>query len=375
MSSLRLTYRTADSKPKPADKQWLRLVQAEVMPALNLTPAAWELSKYPPGSDRSIRKKSRYVRFLHSPNGEIYVVKAAWRFGGFFRRPRRIVRYVATAHSAEVLGKLGLPVPKVYRAHEGTTLLPPRRYFWLAEEFVEGDPPDCADPQQVGEVMGLLAKLHDSSRASWGPIGEEDGKSAGEYFARGLKPRIEFWLKNSSSDWGVKPDAAAARTITDLLGREIDKWADSGHAKFRLCHGDVTPHNFIATPQGIRMIDLMTVGYGLASSEIIKATIAMIEEPGSDCAAAWESYFEQAGDARWEEFKATAGLGLALYGLREFSQGRALGIKQRAEPATLAEIVPWVRWMIEPQNDVWGGSPAQTDWGAIVRHLKGETRS
>lgn len=365
-----LTSRVLLNRPRgPRGRQeterlWLRLIEREVLPVVSLQPGDYVLTRHPPLDLETRFKRSRYVRFLRTPRGEVFVVKAAWRWSSPLAPAGRILRYRLHARNAIALERLQFPVPRLYWVREGFMNFGLRRFFLLVEEFVPGRPLDRKSFDEVSGAIRLLAQLHENKRLAWGPISEAGTASVEQYIWTSLRPRIMYSLarlqKQYGSDW--PPD----------LGPRVWGWFEAAAFRlagpdgvpFRLTHGDVTRNNFLVAPDGMKMLDLLTLSYEWAGSEILKSCISFSHAQNDRRRDLWIAYFREAGDARWREFLRQSGVAAGFHLLREFAQGRAFA---SADPAALPAPDAFARRLHFLLTDValWGASPDQTDWTTL----------
>jgi hypothetical protein len=359
---------------KLRERQWHRLVRREVLPTLNISFEEYRLLRHPPGEHGSEVRPSPYVRFLVAPNREILVVKSAWRFGTFFHQPGRVARYATSARYNVALERLGLPVPRLYWSKEGTRTGGLRRYSLLIEEFIDGRPLDTTNETEIRKAMGLIARLHSNTRASWGSLLDTEPNARGQFIWQQLRPRVYVAMREMSRWYGKNwPNDLTYRTWK-LFEEEAER-ALSGSAAFRLTHGDVTARNFLVAGERIVMIDFITLAFDLVGVEIIKAAVGLTREDPALRRAAWISYFEAAGPERWQEFLKQSKLSVLLYFLRELSHRRAGGVQKGKKPANPEEILSWLQSVSQESASLWGTQSAETDWESLTRMLEGSVRT
>lgn len=346
------------------NRVWLRLVEREVLPVIALQPGDYVLSRSPSAHADVAIKRSRYVRFLRSPRGEIFVIKAAWRWGSPFKPASRILRYRLHARNAISLERLHFPVPRLYWAREGFLNFGLRRYFLLVEEFVPGRPLDRHSLEQSTGAIRLLAQLHENRRFSWGAVSESGRPSVEEYIWTSFRPRVMYCLDRLQKLYGpVWPADLSTRIWAGFEARAF-RLSGPDAVPFRLTHGDVTRNNFLWTPDGAKMLDLLTLGYEWVGPEILKACISFATKPPAWRRELWLTYFREAGDARWREYQRQAGIAAAFFMLREFAQGRAFGDTRRSGLPDPEAFALRVNYALH-EDSIWGASPAETDWQAL----------
>lgn len=359
------------------ERLWRRAINTEVLPLFGVPPGEGRILRKPPAATSEHWKSSRYVRFAELPSGQILVVKFAWRFGGIWHRSRRVRRYAESARSALTLEKLGQPVPRVYWGAEGVSHLGFVRYFLLVEEFIEGRPLDAESGKEAAAAMRALAGLHRNEGKSWGAVaGQSGGKGTHPaWIWLRLRPDIAGWLRRAAADRDdLWPDGVEQGIWSRIERVAIGLMDRPSPPAFRLIHGDVGIRNFMWSGEGVRLIDFVTAQYDLAGTEIIRAARNFGGRDPERSLAVWRAYFDEAGEERWREFLITANLSLARYALREFAQDRVPEFKEESVADLAGRLPGWVDGILDLDPGVWGDSPAQTDWGALLAILRGSTR-
>lgn len=347
---------------------WLKLVRREVLPVISLQPGEYVLSRTPPQDSDSPFKPSRFVRFIRSPRGEVFVVKAAWRWSYPLTTPKRILLYRLHARNTLALERLNFPVPRLYWVREGTLNLGLRRFFLLVEEYLPGRPLDRRSYGEASDGIRLLAQLHDNKRVGWGAISESGKSSVEEYVWTNLRPRVMYSLNRISRYYGSKWPAELTTQIWGWFETLYFKLAGPDHPPFRLIHGDVSRNNFIRSGETVKMLDLLTLRYDWAGWEIIKATVSFSQAGEGWRGRLWEDYFQEAGNARWREFLRQSGVTAGYYILWEFAHERTFGIRQGHSPGEPEDFANRLYKLMHDES-LWGEQPDQTDWQRLDRYF------
>lgn len=362
------------SRVKSREALWHKMIESRVLPMLAPGNKGYKLEKDPPVIGDTPSRSSRYVRFLLLPGGEVLVVKLARRLRGILTVPRRIRGYEESARASVLLERLGIPVPRTYWMESH----PPQTFglwhlFFSVEEFLVGRPLEKTNSEEIARAMEVLARLHANVGQKWGSITHDKTRSLSLYLLQYLRPDVQFFLNKISALAGGHGlpreinDWALAEMETEFLGL-AKKRTDLA---FRLIHGDVTYRNFLFDAKGTpHLIDFVTVRYDLFAGEVIKSAICLTDGTLDSVKSAWCAYFAAAGEDRWEEFLDQGLLGLQFYALREFAHGR-IALRKRADAVERTEAaVRWLRDLFALKQDVWGKTPAETDWMRILALLE-----
>lgn len=354
------------SKPRNYRRLWKHAVEKAVVPLFNVRGGPCDLLSRPPGELGKKWRPSGNVRFLQLPTGEVLVVKLVVAAGLPWRRPTLIKRYMSNAECNLALERLGLPAPRLYWMREGPAYLGFGRFFLLVEECLDGRTIDSKNHALLGECMKLLARIHAERRASWGPLTDSAPRPPAQFIWQEMRPETLYMLRRierrARAAW---PDELAERIWALFEARAKALLADPAR-QFRLTHGDVGVRNFMDCGGRIRIIDFVTVGFGLAGAEIIRAVHTLTDGGPNRRRLAWEAYFEAAGEERWREFLQEANLGLARHALRELAHGRARGLKEGAALPDAQALYDWIESLINLPAEAWGERPSGTDWDRIA---------
>ncbi len=344
---------------------WDSLVQRRVLPLLAPGGGPAKLLKTPPVIGSKESRGSRYVRFLVLPDGQIVVVKHVRRPRGIFSAPSRIRHYVASARASLVLERLGMPVPRTFWMETSA----PRLFglwhrFFSVEEFISGRPLDVSNAGDTRAGMGLLARLHAHQAAGWGLVSESRTHSKSRYLLESMRPdvvgELDVIFRGGTGAANIARTAEAWKRFEDEFNRVIDAWPD---LKFRMVHGDITHRNILFdSSDEPHLIDFVTVRYDLFAREVLKGVLCLTDGSRDAIRGAWLHYFESAPADRWEEFRLTGTLALALHLVREASKGR---LRPRGHDAQPDEWAAWIA-LVFGSGPLWGASPADTDWEAIL---------
>jgi hypothetical protein len=241
-----------------------------------------------------------------------------------------------------------------------------RRYILIVEEFVHGRALDTADPKVAAAAMRLLARLHENKRLSGGPLAEPEGAPPEKYIWSVQHPRVMAYLSRLQRAYGPAWPADLTDRVWRWMEAPMFDLAGRDGIAFRLTHDDVSPNNFLQTADGIRMLDLLTMKYAWVGPELIQAALAFGDDSPQSRSAVWQVYFQEAGEGRWREFLRQSGVAAGLFVLRELAQGRAFlpsGADALPDPEWLAARL---RRIICDSAELWGDSPAQTDWSRLA---------
>lgn len=354
---------------KRRDRFWHALIRREVLPALNIPASEYRLQADPPFTRGKVKRTSPYVRFLSAPGREIFVVKAAWRFGWVGYRRGRIARYETSARYNVALDRLGLPVPRLYWSRESYTFPGMQRYCILVEEFIDGHPLDTENLDEIRPAMALLAKLHSNERENWGNLLDTRPNARGQFIWHSLRPQIYTMAREMSRWYGKQWPAELTYQIWKFIEAEAETVLSDASVPFRLIHGDVTANNLLVAERGVVMIDFITLKFDLAGPEIVKAVVGLTREDPSLRPAAWRTYFESAGEERWQKFLKQSKLAFLLYAMREISHRRAGGTQKGRKPENPEDILRWLSFAADRAQQWFGATPEETDWDAITAFL------
>jgi hypothetical protein len=367
-SQVVLRETSRQKKNRLDDGIWLKLVRREVLPVLSLQPGRYVLSRLPFKDTKEPFKRSPHVRFIRSPQGELFVVKAAWRWSYPFQVPKKIFRYRLHAKNTLTLERLNFPVPRLYWIREGMINFGMRRFLILVEEYLPGRPLDRAAYEETSEAIRLLARLHENKRIGWGAISEPGKNSVEEFVWTYLRPRIMYSLHRLQRLYGPAWSPDLSTTIWNWFEGEAFKLTGPDGPPFRLIHGDVTRNNFIRSGDSVKMLDLLTLRYDWAGWEIVKAAVSFSQKSESWRSQIWQDYFQEAGNARWREFLHQSGFAAGYYILWEFSHDRGFGIRS-AEELPEPEVFARRLHTLIYDRAIWGTSPETTDWKRLNQLL------
>lgn len=343
---------------------WRKLVLREVLPVISLHPGEYVFSRKPPKESEAPFKPSRFVRFIRSPRGEVFVIKAAWRWSSPFGVPKRIRLYRLHARNTLALERLSFPVPRLYWVREGMMNFGLRRYFLLVEEFLPGRPLDRSSYEEASEAIRLLAQLHENKRIGWGAISETGKTSTEEYVWTYLRPRIMYLLNRVSRLYGSEWPSEMSTRIWSWFEAMVFGLMSDHPPPFRLIHGDVSRNNFIHSGDSVKMLDLLTLRYDWAGWEIVKATVSFSTKDDPWRHRIWQDYFQEAGNARWREFLRQSGIGVGCYVLWEYGHERAFGVKKGLYPGDPERFASRLHTIMHDRS-LWGATPAETDWDRL----------
>ncbi len=360
-----LDQRDRSARRRIREKVWKIIVEREILPLFNLSPMdSYSLNRQPTGEPHPRWKSSPFVRFLELKNGEVHVVKLAWKFGGNWHRSGRIRQYAAGAKCNLALARLGLPVPQIVWTCENTLWRGVIRYFALVEEFIPGRPLDSSRAEEVEKAIRLLAQMHSHERSYWGPLTaiQEDARES--FIWKCLRPDVLFCLGRASERIGDSWGSSIHGRIWERFETEACDLMFSRSPRLRLTHGDVGVRNFMLSDSGVRMIDFLTVGYSLAGLDILRAVHTLTDDAPDMKRFAWINYFKSAGKGRWDEFLSHANLTLCWFALRELAQGR-IDHRQIHGAESAVAVYDWICSLFDLDPSVWGNAPEDTDWTTI----------
>lgn len=353
---------------RAARRIWLRLVYREVIPVVSLQSGEYILSRTPPHEVKTPFKPSRFVRFIRSPRGEVFVVKAAWRWSFPFVVPKRIRRYRLHARNTLALERLKFPVPRLYWVREGLLNFGLRRYFLLVEEYLPGRPLDRTSYEEASQAIYLLAQLHENKRIGWGAISETGKTSVEAYAWTYLRPRLMYSLHRISRYYGSTWPSDLSTRVWGWFESKIFKMMESDCPPFRLIHGDVTRNNFLRSGDSVKMIDLLTLRYDWVGWEIIRATISFSQKTDHWRSEIWQTYFREAGNARWREFLRHSGVSVGCYVLWEYAHQRAFAFEKDIHPGDPERFASRLYTLMHDES-IWGATPEETRWDKLDQLL------
>jgi hypothetical protein len=349
---------------------WTGVVMPQAVRLLNADPDTAVL--YPsPKMTTDRQKSSRRVRFLRTGDGATYVIRAEKRTGGVFPKSPSFSRFMDSVKNNVYLEQMGLPVARVVWAREGIDRMGTRSYFFAIEEHLDCRPLDGRSRDELRAAMALLARMHGRTLAQWGGLHDGKRRNRVEYVLEFLRGNFMYWLRRTERQYGAGPTPGNADRIWKSLEREAIRVLEDERTAFRLIHGDVSPRNLLVDRNGsIRMVDLLTVRGDLPGWEIVKACVSMTRDCPENCPAAWEAYFEAAGEERWEAFRVESRLGFAVFALRELAHRRiGLGKLPPESEKARSRIEGWIDGLLGPPCVAWGDSPGETDWKGVFDYL------
>ncbi|MCH8334100.1 aminoglycoside phosphotransferase family protein [Candidatus Sumerlaeota bacterium] len=344
---------------------WKYLISRRVAPLIGGSGSEFEVARLPMGAEKGHYRRSRYVRFVHFNDGDPIVVKGAWALPPFLGRLSRLKRFRQSAQNSMVLERFGINAPHLYGTIEGSAFLGWLRYYLLVEEFVQGRSLDRLSSKETNEAISMLARMHDQARSFWGLATETNLPPRPDYLREVLKPRVMRVARVVRRWYRRQWPSRFSDRLWEIIAKSAPASLSEGGLPFRLIHGDVTPHNVVFTPRGVRMLDLVTVRYDLPGPEIIESILALTKKGTPLRRQVWRTYFDRAGPDRWREFLDQSAVSLLYFGFRELSKRRALGLSKGApdpKPETIAE------WLLELERrspEIWGSQPAETDFDLL----------
>ncbi len=350
---------------------WENLTRRSVLPVLNATGRPATLAAQPPGRTIPGFRPSPHVRFLALEGGELFVIRAMRRWGGWLAPSAKFRRYVQSARCHLYLERLGLPVPRMFWVRETLTTLGLRNLYFLVEEFIDGRPVDRDSQAELRAAVGLLVRLHGFESETWGPVAQAAPQPRSHYLLRALRPDLLYYLRRIEKWADVRFDHDDLERLWKLEEAAALAVLLRRRRPFRLIHGDVHYRNFLYGPARgeVHLIDFTTVAYDLHGWEILKMAAAFGRREAPAAARLWREYFELAGEERWGEFLHEAPLALFRHGLREMAHQR---VAPPHAPAALrkASILEWLAGLLAPAPELWGARAAETDWEALLERMR-----
>lgn len=359
--------RALDARGK--DRLWEQFVKPKAIALLNADVNATALYTSPDLTMARVRSGKR-IRFLKVGEKEVFAVRAIRARGGLLRVSPSFLRFTDGVKNNVYLQRLGFPVPRVIWTQEGVADFGLRNWFLAVEEFIESR---CLDPTSLNEVeeaMRLLVRLHAHASPRWGGLYDDAARTKTDYVLGYLRRSVLYQIEKIDKCHKLGFEPREMDSLWRLFETETVRVLSGRDTSFRLIHGDVTIRNIrVAKDSRICMIDFLTVRNDLAGAEIVKAAVALTRGCPAHCAPAWQAYFEEAGEERWREFNREARLAFARFAVRELAHLR-VNIVPKGSNARLRkpEAVEWISRLFDTDR-LWGATPADTDWPAILRVL------
>lgn len=348
---------------------WQRLVKREALPLLGCAGMPFDLSKTPPGPPQPGFRPSRRVRFLTVNGTEHYVIRAIWRWGGALVPSVKFRRYAEQARCNHYLGRLGLPVARIYWVSERMAMAGLRSVGFCIEQFLSGRPMNMDNADERRQAAALLARMHGRTSPNWGAVAESATRTPSQYILHLLRPEVMYHMRKTARGRHVKFSQHDMERVWKLF--EAEALAALGHdaPPFRLTHSDVHFRNILIDEKGGPwLVDFGEVRYDLAGWEIVKMAVALGNRQPDFSRHVWTEYFREAGDGRWREFGREARLGLARFALRELAQKRALAGWDKKD-ITRESILKWIEDLFVHRDDWWGARPEETNWRELIGFL------
>jgi len=345
---------------------WDTIVKRRAIALLNADPLSSKLYSSPDMTMARVKSGGR-VRFLKVGEREVFVIRAIWYLGGIFRTSLKFIRFTDSVKNNVFLRRLGFPVPRVIWTQEGITSLGLRNYFFAIEEYLEVRPLDPRSRAEVELAMQTLARLHAHTSPQWGEVYEAATRSRTGYVLEYLRGNILYHLHRVEAHYKLAFSPQELGRIWNLFQAEAEDLFSQSDIPFRLIHGDVTPLNLCAGRDSqIRMIDFLTVHYDLAGWEIIQAAIALTRGYPAHRSHAWESYFQAAGEARWQEFRKESRLAFARFALRELAHRRVCLQSLHAEEALSKEhVMAWIEALFSSSREMGSETAGEARYASL----------
>ncbi len=207
----------------------------------------------------------------------------------------------------------GFPSPRVIPTKTGGLLATEGgRHFHLLE-WVEGEPPDFADPGAFRDVMGVLALLHrdtaeelERDRAIAAVDGRIEGmRQAVRGLSRSARPVLWALVPRNAEHSTMRPVAAEALRAILLSGRALSELSRTGARPVRcMVHGDPHPMNYVVAPGGeLLLVDLDSIRPGFPHEDLVKPLAKLMRRHDWDAGqfiAALDAYCQVRPMLQWE---------------------------------------------------------------------------
>jgi len=332
---------------------WQHLVENDVLPLLQPGTIDYEILERSPSRPEA-SPTSRYVRFLRLASGEVVVIRAASRFGGLFHRGQRVRRLLRSARTNLLLERLGVPVPRTLWAHESPSKYGLSRLVIVVEEFKQGSPMPTDRLDALGDMAGMLARLHAQTCARWGEVTEASRRPRAQYLIGWLRPKLVFWARRANAHHSLGWSELRIDQLVDRILDSARTLLTEDSSPFRLIHGDMWQGNVLWNGPGqVHLIDFNTARFDFVAMELVPSFFLSMRERPEWLNQVWREYRRHAPPAIAEEFRRQAHVALACYALQRIAKAHNAPPRDIDAATWIEDLLKLDATSLELDGELW----------------------